>query len=81
MDGMPCSVSAVGRTTATKRLPRGADSTREMADPTPTGTAMSRERAAISSGVTSAGMSETFVELYSHSNRLGVRYGTPFTRM
>jgi len=52
-----------------------------MADPTPTGTAMSSERAAISSVFTSAGMSETFVELYSHSNRLGVRYGTPFTRM
>ena len=42
---------------------------------------MSSERAAISSVFTSAGMSETFVELYSHSNRLGVRYGAPFTRM
>ena len=44
-----------------------------MADPTPTGTAMSSESPAMTSVLTSAGMSETFVESYSHSNRLGVR--------
>ena len=42
---------------------------------------MTSESAAMSSVLTSAGMSETLVEVYSHSNRLGVRYGTPLTRM
>ena len=42
---------------------------------------MSKVRAAMTSVFTSAGMRETLSELYSHSNRLGVRYGTPFARM
>ncbi len=29
----------------------------------------------------SAGINETFSEVYSHANSDGVRYGTPFTKM
>ena len=73
MEGMPCKVSVVVRTNCTKRFPRFAYSTKYIADPTPTGTEMSSASAAMCSVFTSAGISYTLSEVYSHSNRLGVR--------
>ena len=42
---------------------------------------MSRERTVIKMVLMMAGIMETFSELYSHANRLGVRWGMPFTRI
>ena len=63
MDGMPCSVSVVTRTTLTSLLPRLAYSTSQTAAKMPSGVAMTREKAVISTVLMSEGTSETFSEL------------------
>ena len=81
MEGMPWRVSVVTRTTRTSLLPRLAYSTSQMAAKMPSGVAMTREKAVMSMVLMRAGMRETFSELYSHSNREGLRLGMPMTRM
>ena len=81
MDGMPCSVSVVTRTTLTSLLPRRAYSTSQMAAKMPKGVAIASAKAVISTVLMSAGISETFSELYSHAKRAGFKLGMPMTRM
>ena len=47
----------------------------------PSGVAMSSAKAVISTVLMSAGVSETFSELYSHAKSSGLRLGIPMTRM
>ena len=81
MDGMPCKVSVVMRTSRTSLLPRWAYSTSQMAAKMPSGVAMTSEKAVISSVLMRAGIRETLVLLYSHAKRDGLRLGIPLTRM
>ena len=81
MDGMPCKVSVVTRTTLTSLLPRRAYSTSQMAAKMPSGVAISSAKAVISTVLMRAGISETFSELYSHAKSSGLRLGMPMTRM
>ena len=81
MDGMPCSVSVVTRTTLTSLLPRWAYSTSQIAAKMPSGVEIASEKAVISTVLMSAGVSETFSELYSQANSSGFKLGMPMTRM
>jgi len=47
----------------------------------PSGVAISSAKAVISTVLMSAGISETFSELYSHAKSSGLRLGMPMTRM
>ena len=63
MEGMPCKVSVVMRTTRTSLEPRGAYSTSQMAANTPSGVAMTSERAVISTVLMRAGTRDTLSEV------------------
>ena len=63
MEGMPCSVSVVMRTTLTSLLPRLAYSTSQTAAKMPSGVAMASENAVIRMVLISAGIRDTLSEL------------------
>ena len=79
MDGMPASVSAAMRTILTNTLLDFAYSTIKIAANTPSGTATASAVPAMNSVFKSAGSIDWFSVVYSHSNSLADRLGTPCT--
>ena len=78
MDGIPESVSAVSLIRPTILFPLFAYSTRYIAENTPKGTAITNDRAVITTVFIKAGKSETFSELYSKLKRSSDKFGIPF---
>ena len=77
MEGMPESVSAAMRTTATNLFLEEVYSTMNIAANTPSGTAMSRDIPAMMRVLKSAGTRDLFSTVYSSSKSSGVRLGAP----
>lgn len=75
MDGMPCSVSVVTRTTLTSLLPRRAYSTSQMAAKMPSGVAMSSAKAGHQHGIDEGGRQRDILGVILPCEKLGLEVG------
>ena len=81
MEGIPANVSAMMLTIDVSLLPRFAYSTSQIAAKTPRGAAIASDISVIITVETSAGVIETFSDVYVREKSCGFICGMPFTKI